>query len=117
MLFNKVSKIQRKSFYPFNAHLLFQEEALKSSNQSIRQQKRIFIRILKIFSIFFSGIGGVLLALKVAISPYGFAFMALSSLSILISSILEKDRLMIFYGTTLFFGVDLLGVYRWIIMV
>lgn len=117
MLFNRVTKIRRKSFYPPNAYILFQEEASKSNNRSIRQQKIIFIRMLKIFSIFFSGMGGILLALNVAISPYGFVFMALSSLSILISSVLEKDRLMIFYGATLFLGVDLLGVYRWIIMV
>lgn len=116
MLF-RVSKIPRKSYYSPNAYILFQEESLKSRERLMKQRKMISIRILKIFGIFFSGIGGILLALKVTVSPYGFAFMALSSLSILISAVLEKDRLMIFYGATLFFGVDLLGVYRWIIMV
>lgn len=115
MLLKKIGRRQQKSFYPFNAYFLFQEEALKID--CVRKQQKIrVISVLKIFSIWGSATGGVLLASNVAISPYGFIFLAASSFSITIASILEKNFLNIFYGTTLFIGVDLLGVYRWIII-
>lgn len=81
------------------------------------ERKSRIIRIFKILSIFLGGIGGVLLALNIEKSPYGFLFLATSSASMTIASILERNFLNIFYGATLFFGVDLLGVYRWIIVV
>lgn len=85
-------------------------------NNFCYDRKNRIIRIFKIFSILASGIGGVLLASNIEISPYGFIFLAASSFSITVASILEKNFLNIFYGTTLFVGVDLLGVYRWIII-
>ena len=79
--------------------------------------KSKIVRIFKILSILASAIGGILLASNIESSPYGFIFLAVSSCSFTIASILKKDFLNVFYGTTLFFGVDLLGVYRWIIIV
>jgi hypothetical protein len=58
--------------------------------------------------------GGVLLAAKVALSGYGFIFLALSSSQMLLASILSKDQNMIFYSASLFIFVDCLGIYRWI---
>lgn len=86
------------------------------TNSRFKVRKNRIIRIFKMLSIMWGGIGGILLALNTEISPYGFVFTALSSFSWIIASSLEKDRLNLFYGATLFFGVDLLGVFRWIIV-
>jgi hypothetical protein len=61
-------------------------------------------------------VGGVLLAANVAnISKYGFVLLAMSSSQLLVSNLLTKDIRMIIYSGSLFFFVDCLGVYRWIL--
>ena len=66
-------------------------------------------------SSFFAVIGGFILALNLAISSYGFILLAASSSQLLISSLLKKDKSLIFYSGSIFFCVDLLGIYRWIL--
>ena len=70
---------------------------------------------LKWTSSIFAFSGGIILASKTDISGYGFIFLAISSSLMLAASWLVKDKSMIVYSTSLFFGVDLLGVYRWIL--
>ncbi len=72
-------------------------------------------RLLKCSSSVFALAGGTLLASNINISDYGFLFLASSSSQMLIASIVERDRLMIFYSASLFLFVDCLGVYRWIL--
>ena len=74
-----------------------------------------YINIIRILSSCFAIIGGFLLALNIESSSYGFIFLAISSFSLLFSAILQKDRLLIFYSGSVFFSVDLLGIYRWIL--
>ncbi len=88
---------------------------LDNSRCKLKKNDRI-TRTFKVFSILSGAIGGILLASNIEVSRYGFIFLAVSSCSFTIASILKKDFLNVFYGTTLFFGVDLLGVYRWIII-
>jgi hypothetical protein len=60
--------------------------------------------------------GGVMLAANLPeISKYGFIFLALSSSQMLVASLRTKDTPMIIYSGSLFFFVDSLGIYRWII--
>ncbi len=60
--------------------------------------------------------GGVILAANLPnISKYGFVFLALSSSQMLVASLRIKDKSMILYSGSLFFFVDCLGMYRWII--
>lgn len=70
---------------------------------------------LKYSSSIFAVIGGFLLALKIQISGYGFIFLACSSSQLLISSWLKKDLSLIVYAGSVFFFVDSLGIYRWLI--
>jgi hypothetical protein len=59
--------------------------------------------------------GGVLLAANLSdVSKYGFIFLALSSSQMLVASLRTKDKTMIVYSGSLFFFVDCLGIYRWI---
>lgn len=83
-----------------------------------RQSKRIqqnWAEFLKWSSSFFAVIGGFLLALNLAVSSYGFILLAASSSQLLVSSFLKKDKSLIFYSGSIFFCVDLLGIYRWIL--
>ena len=64
-----------------------------------------------LFAIF----GGVILALKLDISGYGFLFLAMSSSQLLLASILLRDKSMIFYAASIFVFVDSLGVYIWLL--
>lgn len=60
--------------------------------------------------------GGVMLAANLpAISKYGFILLAMSSSQLLIASLRTQDKPMIVYAGSLFFFVDSLGIYRWII--
>jgi hypothetical protein len=60
--------------------------------------------------------GGVMLAANLnEVSKYGFIFLALSSSQMLIASLRTKDMPMIVYAGSLFFFVDCLGIYRWIL--
>lgn len=71
--------------------------------------------LLKYSSSIFALVGGTLLASNISISEFGFLFLAISSSQMLVASIVERDRLMIFYSASLFLFVDCLGVYRWIL--
>ena len=72
-------------------------------------------QLLKISSSCFAIVGGILLALKLNISGYGFLFLATSSFQMLLSNILLKDKSMIFYAASIFLFVDCLGIYRWLL--
>lgn len=86
-------------------------------NRSRKQivKKHTFILILKISSSFWAILGGILLALKLDISGYGFLFLAMSSSQMLLANILLLDKSMIFYAGSIFIFVDCLGVYRWLL--
>ena len=86
-------------------------------NRAKRQtfNKNTFISILKLSSSFFAIVGGILLALKIDISGYGFLFLAMSSSQMLLANILLLDKSMIFYAGSIFIFVDCLGVYRWLL--
>jgi hypothetical protein len=71
--------------------------------------------ILKISSSLCALCGGILLASKTIMSGYGFIFLAMSSSQLLVASILLKDKVMIFYGASVFIFVDCFGVYRWLL--
>jgi hypothetical protein len=78
--------------------------------------KHKLAQTLQLTSSAFAVVGGVLLAANLAnISKYGFILLAMSSSQLLVSSLLSKDTRMIIYAGSLFFFVDCLGVYRWII--
>ncbi len=71
--------------------------------------------LLKCSSSIFALVGGTLLASNINISEFGFLFLAFSSSQMLVASIVERDKFMIFYSASVFLFVDCLGVYRWII--
>jgi hypothetical protein len=71
--------------------------------------------ILKISSSLCAVTGGMLVALKIRISGYGFIFLALSSGQYLVANLLIKDVLSAIYALSVFVFVDLLGIYRWLI--
>ncbi len=72
-------------------------------------------QLLIISSSFCAVFGGVILAAKLSISSYGFLFLALSSSQLFIASIKTRNHLMIAYSGSIFFFVDCLGVYRWLL--
>ncbi len=72
-------------------------------------------KYLKCLSCFFAVIGGVLVASKTGVSSYGFLFLAMSSSLMLIASFWERDKSMMYYSGSIFFFVDCLGVYRWLL--
>lgn len=84
------------------------------TRQKIQATSKL-IKRLKLSSSIFAIIGGVLLALNIKISGYGFIFLAMSSGQMLVASILMRDQMMIFYSGSLFIFVDCLGVYRWLL--
>lgn len=73
------------------------------------------IKILRISSSICAVLGGFLVASKLSISGYGFIILALSSSQLLISSILDRDKFLVFYSAAVFIFVDLYGVYRWLL--
>lgn len=75
----------------------------------------LIIKRLKWSSSIFAVTGGVLLAAKVALSGYGFIFLAFSSSQMLLANILSNDRSMVVYSASIFLFVDCLGIYRWIL--
>ncbi|MDJ0687324.1 MAG: hypothetical protein QNJ41_02330 [Xenococcaceae cyanobacterium MO_188.B32] len=102
------TEYQQKSF-PFYSQYVAKNQSLK------RKEKKIFyITTLKISSSVCGLLGGTTLALNTPISGYGFIFLACSSSQMLIASILDRDKLLMCYSATIFFCVDLLGIYRWI---
>ena len=72
-------------------------------------------QFLMISSSFCAVFGGVILAAKISISSYGFLFLALSSSQLFIASIKTRDYVMVVYSGSIFFFVDCLGVYRWLL--
>jgi hypothetical protein len=73
-------------------------------------------KILKLTSSACAVAGGIMLAANLPdISKYGFVFLALSSSQMLAASLRTKDTSMMLYSGSLFFFVDCLGMYRWII--
>lgn len=98
---------------------LFLRKPIKS-NKLNRTRNRIFskqsfVNVLKMSSSLFAVFGGVILALKLDISGYGFLFLAMSSSQMLLASILLHDKSMIFYSASVFVFVDSLGVYKWLL--
>lgn len=79
------------------------------------QSKNKFANYLQLSSSAFAIAGGVMLASKTEVSSYGFIFLAMSSSQMLVSSLLIKNTSMVIYAASLFFFVDCLGIYRWII--
>lgn len=93
----------------------YQRNCLLRTTYKSSKNKKI-ISLLKISSSVFAVIGGLLLAWHSFISGYSFIFLACSSIQMLIASILNEDKLMILYSATIFFGVDSLGIYRWLFL-
>jgi hypothetical protein len=74
------------------------------------------LKTLKLSSSACAVAGGVMVAANLPdVSKYGFILLALSSSQLLIASLRNQDKPMIVYAGSLFFFVDLLGIYRWII--
>lgn len=76
---------------------------MSSSNRYLKCRPRFrremglsFNVFLKVSSSICAFAGGILLAFKLPISGYGFIFLAMSSSQLLIASLREKDRSMIF---------------------
>jgi hypothetical protein len=83
-------------------------------NLSINEDR--LAKTLKLTSSACAVAGGVMLAANLPdISKYGFIFLALSSSQMLVASLRTKDMTMIIYSGSLFFFVDCLGIYRWIL--
>jgi hypothetical protein len=73
-------------------------------------------KILKLTSSVCAVAGGVMVAANLpSVSKYGFILLAMSSSQLLIASLRNQDKPMIVYAGALFFFVDSLGIYRWII--
>jgi hypothetical protein len=113
---NSVDKLQK--------HFGISPEALKlirlqrQATLKIRQSRNKPLKVANYYkwsSSFFALLGGGLLALNISLSAYGFIFLAMSSSQLLVASLLIKDKTMIVYSASVFFGVDLLGVYRWLV--
>ena len=88
---------------------------LLASGLKQSRQSRSLSSVLKFSSILFAIAGGLLLALNIEASRYGFLLLAGSSGQLLLSSWLRRDRGMIAYSLSLFLFVDCLGVWRWVL--
>ena len=105
---NYEADYQRKTFKSSSQY------GIKNKSLKTKERKIFYITTLKIASSVCGLLGGTTLALNTSISGYGFIFLACSSSQMLIASILDKDKLLMCYSATIFFCVDLLGIYRWI---
>ena len=84
--------------------------------QNLSESKDRLANTLKLTSSACAVTGGIMPAANLPnISRYGFVFLALSSSQMLVASLRTKDTTMIIYSSSLFFFVDCLGIYRWII--
>ena len=84
--------------------------------QNLSEPKDRLANTLKLTSSACAVAGGVILAANVPdISKYGFIFLAMSSSQMLAASLRTKDTTMIIYSGSVFFLVDCLGIFRWII--
>lgn len=88
----------------------------KHSFLSSFSHKIISGEVLRWSSSIFAVVGGFILALNIKISAYGFIMLAMSSGQLLISSLITKDVSLIIYSGSVFIFVDLLGIYRWLII-
>ena len=87
---------------------------IKNQSLKTKERKIFYVTTFKISSSVCGLLGGSILALNTPISGYGFIFLACSSSQMLIASILDRDKLLMCYSATIFFCVDLLGIYRWV---
>ncbi len=71
-------------------------------------------KVLQFSSSIFAVTGGVLLSSNTSVSKYGFLILACSSSQIFLSSLILKQKSLMIYGASLFFLVDCLGIYRWL---
>ena len=83
--------------------------------RGIRPKRHSLARFLKHSSIFFTIAGGMLLALNIDTSRYGFLLLAGGSSQLLLASLMGRDRCLIAYSLSLFLCVDCLGVWRWVL--
>jgi hypothetical protein len=60
-------------------------------------------------------VGGVLLASKTGLSPYGFLFLAMGSSQMVAATYLMRDRALFAYSVAVFLFVDCFGIYRWLL--
>lgn len=81
----------------------------------LSQKSRNIAHRLQMSSSSFAIAGGIMLASNIQISGYGFLLLALSSSQMLLSSLVLRDKSMIFYAGSLFICVDCLGIYRWVL--
>ena len=93
--------------------LIFWASRIIQSGRIVRS--RTMSKYLKCLSCFFAVIGGVLVASKTVFSSYGFLFLAMSSSLMLVASFWERDKSMMYYSGSIFFFVDCLGIYRWLL--
>ncbi len=106
----------------YNNEFQNNQNELTESNQNLHKaskkkekQRATTSKLLKLSSSFFALLGGILLASNIAISGYGFIFLAMSSGQMLIASLQSQDKIMILYSASVFTFVDCLGVYRWLL--
>ena len=98
--------------YPFQTSVCRPKKRRKAKKSFI--QRHSPSSVLSFSSTLFAIAGGVLLALHIEASRYGFLLLAGSSSQMLAANLLRRDRNMIFYSLSLFLCVDCLGVWRWI---
>jgi hypothetical protein len=82
---------------------------------NVATSEKKFTDILQLSSSACAIAGGIMLASHTEVSSYGFIFLAMSSSQMLWANLLTKNKSMILYAGSLFFFVDCLGIYRWII--
>jgi hypothetical protein len=121
---NEYTSVNNEYISIENKHRLARNKyrLVNNKNRSVRHKNRSvstkdkLAQTLQLTSSVCAVIGGVLLAANIAtISKYGFILLAMSSCQLLVSSLIKKDVRMIIYSGSIFFFVDCLGVYRWII--
>lgn len=81
----------------------------------IIKRKKHLLKTLKISASICAIGGGVMLASNSNLSPYGFLPLAAGSFQWLFASILERKWTLAFNFGSIFFFVDLLGIYRWLL--
>ncbi|MEO0373516.1 MAG: hypothetical protein AAF329_02590 [Cyanobacteria bacterium P01_A01_bin.17] len=85
------------------------------TSETVLIRKSPLTKYLKLSSSFFAILGGILLAANISVSGYGFLFLGLSSGQLVMASIKEQDQTMLVYSMSLFFFVDCMGIYRWLL--
>ena len=98
---------------PFQSAPISRPKKYRKPKRNLKQ-RRSPASILSFSSTLFAIAGGILLALNVEASRYGFILLAGSSSQMLMANLLLRDRSMIFYSLSLFLCVDCLGVLRWV---